>query len=53
MYSNILVERNLSDFAAREAWMPIRHTFGEVQEFTAYIKSITKLASNSKGAWIE
>jgi hypothetical protein len=53
MYSNILIERNLSDFAAREAWMPIHHTFGEVQEFTAYIKSITKLASNSKGAWIE
>ncbi len=33
--------------------MPCRHSFGEVQEFTAYIKSITKLGYNSKGGWIE
>ena len=31
----------------------MRHSFSEVQEFSAYIKSITKLGSNSKGAWIE
>ena len=31
----------------------MRHTFNEVSEFTSYIKSITKIASNSKGAWIE
>jgi len=31
----------------------VRHTLPEVQEFTAYIKSITKLGSNSKGAWID
>ena len=33
--------------------MPIHHTFGEVQEFTNYIKSITTIGSNSKGAWID
>ncbi len=33
--------------------MPIRHSFAEVQGFTEYIKSITKVGSNSKGAWIE
>lgn len=33
--------------------MPVRHSLGQVQEFTAYIKSITKIGTNSKGAWIE
>jgi hypothetical protein len=40
-------------FASKEGWMPVRHTFSEVSEFTAYIKSITKLASDSKGAWVD
>jgi hypothetical protein len=31
----------------------VRHTLGQVQEFTAYIKSITKIESNSKGSWID
>jgi hypothetical protein len=53
MYSQRIVESNLNFFAAQNGWMPEYHTFPEVQDFTAYIKSITKLASNSKGAWIE
>ena len=53
MYSSRVIEQNLEAFAAKEAWMPVRHTFSEVVEFTAYIKSITTLASNSKGAWID
>ena len=53
MYSPRIVERNVDFFSASEGWEPVRHTFNEILEFTAYIKSITKLASNSKGAWIE
>jgi hypothetical protein len=33
--------------------MPIHHTYAETLEFSEYIKSIVKLGSNSKGAWIE
>ena len=33
--------------------MPIRHTFGEVQEFIAYMKKVVTLGTNSKGSWIE
>jgi hypothetical protein len=53
MYSPRIVERNVDFFSASEGWEPVRHTFNEILEFTAYIKSITKLASNSKGAWID
>jgi hypothetical protein len=31
----------------------VRHTFPEVQEFSEYVKNITKIGSNSKGSWIE
>jgi hypothetical protein len=53
MYSPKIIEQNLNFFAAKEGWMPTHHTFNEVVEFTNYIKSITTLASNSKGAWID
>ena len=33
--------------------MPCYHTYQETLEFTSYIKSVVKLGSNSKGAWIE
>ena len=53
MYSPRIIEQNLNFFAASNGWMPVRHTFNDVVEFTAYIKSLVKLGSNSKGAWID
>ena len=52
MYSQRVIESNLSYFAASHGWEPVHHTFSEVQDFTAYINSIVKIDSNSKGAWI-
>jgi hypothetical protein len=43
----------VSFYEAQNGIELVRHTLPEVQEFTAYIKSITKLASNRGGAWIE
>ena len=53
MYSQKIIENRLDFFAAANGWMPYRHTYSEVLEFTSYIKSIVKLGSNSKGAWID
>ena len=53
MYSPRIVEERLDFFAASNGWMPCPHSYQEVLEFTSYIKSLVKLGSNSKGAWIE
>ena len=53
MYSERIIDRNLDQFAREEGWMPVRHTFGEVQDFIAYMKKVVTLDSNSKGSWIK
>lgn len=53
MYSAKIIQRNLEDFAAREGWMPVYHTYAEVQTFIAYIESLIKVESNSKNSYIE
>ncbi len=52
MYSKKVIERNLEYFAAQNGWMPVQHTFAQVQDFTEYLKKIVKLESNSKSTWI-
>jgi hypothetical protein len=52
MYSQRIIEQRLDFFAKEEGWMPVRHTLGEVQEFTEYINKITKKVSNSKNTYI-
>jgi hypothetical protein len=52
MYSEKVVLRNLDEFAAREGWYPISHTYDEVREFSAYIDSLVKIESNSKTSYI-
>ena len=53
MYSQKVIDQNISYFEAQNGFELVRHSFSEVQEFTEYIKSIVKIGSNSKGAWIE
>ena len=52
MYSEKLVSANLDQFALENAWMPTRHTFAEVQEFTEYINNLVKpVEENSKSTY--
>ena len=54
MYSEQVILRNLDEFAAREGWMPVYHTLGQVDEFKHYIDSITGTAeSNSRSSYIK
>lgn len=53
MYSEQVVLRNLDEFAAREGWMPVYHTFDQVEEFKKYIDSLTKtVETNSRSSYI-
>lgn len=52
MYSPKIIERRLDFFATQNGWMPVRHSFDEVRNFTEYIKKVVKLESNSKSTWI-
>lgn len=53
MYSQKKIDAKLEAFAAKEGWMPTRRTQAEVDEFCAYVKSIVKFRSDSKGSWVE
>ena len=52
MYSQKVIDFNLEEFAAREKWMPERHSLEWVNEFKAYIESITSMESNSKTSYV-
>ena len=52
MYSQRIVLSNLDEFARREGWAPVYHTFDEIRNFTAYINKIVKpMESNSKSTY--
>jgi hypothetical protein len=52
MYSEKIILRNLDEFAAREGWMPVPHTFDQVEEFKHYIDSLVKIDSNSRSSYV-
>jgi hypothetical protein len=52
IYSQKIISQRLEDFAAREGWMPQRHTVAEVSEFKQYINSLVKIESNSKNSYV-
>jgi len=52
LYSERIILANLDEFAAREGWMPVYHTFAQVEEFKQYINSITKMESNTRTSYI-
>ena len=53
MYSQKIIDNNIRYFEAKNGWGLVRHSFAEVQEFTANMKKLVRLGSNSKGAWID
>jgi hypothetical protein len=53
MYSQKIIDANLDLFEAKNAWRPVYHTLGEVNEFKEGINKLVKIGSNSKGSWIE
>lgn len=52
MYSEKIIEQAIKDFRDREGWEPVRHTLSEVQEFKAYIASITQQQTNTRNSYI-
>jgi len=52
MYSKKIIEQRINFFASIEGWEPIRHTLGQVQEFSEYMKKITTTTSNSKNTYV-
>lgn len=52
MYSEKIIVASIEEFASRENWMPVYHSYDEVLEFTEYIKSLTKVESNSKNSYL-
>lgn len=53
MYSRKVVGQALDNFEARNGWRPISHTIGQIEEFDAYVKKITKAEQNSRRAYYE
>jgi hypothetical protein len=51
MYSERVILRNLDAFASREGWMPQPHSLDQVNEFLAYIKSITAVETNQRSSY--
>ena len=52
MYSQKIIASHLEEFASREHWIPVYHTYDEVLEFSEYIKSLTKIEGNSKNSYV-
>lgn len=54
MYSQSIIRSNVEEFERREGWSPIPHTFEEVQDFTAYLKTVySVVGGNSKSTELE
>lgn len=53
MYSPAVVLKKLAEFERLNGWSLIYHTLAEVEEFKAYIASITKVDANSRNSYID
>jgi hypothetical protein len=53
MYSQSVILQNLVDFERRNGWMPEYHSLAWVEEFKAYIDSITQVDANSRNSYID
>jgi hypothetical protein len=53
MYSETIIVANLEEFARREKWTPTYHSIAQIDEFKAYIDSITKKDTNGRSMRIE
>jgi hypothetical protein len=53
MYAESVILSKLAEFEAKNKWMPVYHTLAEVEEFKAYIDSITKVDQNTRNSYID
>jgi hypothetical protein len=53
MYSPAVIVRKLEEFEKKNGWMPVYHTVEWVEQFKAYIDSITKVDANSRNSYID
>jgi hypothetical protein len=53
MYSQSVILQKLVDFERRNGWMPEYHSLQWVEEFKAYIDSITQTEANSRNSYID
>jgi hypothetical protein len=53
MYARRIIESKRQAFARRHHWEPVYHSLAQVDEFKNYVKSITKIESNSKHMYID
>jgi len=53
VYAEKIIVSNLEDFAAREGWMPVYHSFDQVQEFQAYIDKLTSVDKSRRNYRID
>lgn len=53
MYSERIILANLDEFARQEGWMPEYHTIDQIEEFKAYLNSVTKIERNSRNAYVD
>src|SRR5262245_7743593 len=48
MYAQRLIEQKIRKFTVANGWEPVYHSHGQIQEFSSYITSITKVESSSR-----
>lgn len=53
IYSEAIIVSNLEEFSRREHWEPVYHSIAQIDEFKAYIDSITKKDTNGRNMRIE
>ncbi|HTF66657.1 MAG TPA: hypothetical protein VK638_28640, partial [Edaphobacter sp.] len=53
MYSPTVILQKLVDFERRNGWVPEYHSLEWVEEFKAYIESITQTEANSRNSYID
>jgi hypothetical protein len=53
MYAESVILEKLADFERKNGWMPVYHSLQEVEEFKAYIDTITKVDRNSRSGVVE
>lgn len=49
LYSPLVIERTIDGFEAREGWRPTYRSISEVDEWNAYIESLTNVEQNQAG----
>lgn len=52
MYAQAIIDKVLDQHEADHGWRPVRHTIAEVDEFVAYINSVTTIEANQVNRYV-